>query len=560
MTNAIVVEDLREAVRSTSSRSTASTSRCPTGTVLGLLGPNGAGKTTAVRILTTILQADGGRAEVLGIDVGARPAGACASASASRGSTPRSTRTSPGTRTCAWSASSRTCRRATIRARADELLARSISPTPRTGRCAPTAAACAGGSTSRPRSCTGRRCCSSTSRRPGSTRGAAPTSGASSRSWSPTARRVLLTTQYLEEADRLADNIVVIDHGRVIAEGTAAELKARLGATIVEVGFADDATAQRARRRAVQDRRCATSRPTSHVVVAEGRRRRRGRARRRARARPRRASSPRRSTVREPTLDDVFLSLTGHAAEEDRSRRRRSRSTASGRRNAREVPHDRHCTVPRSRRRSTTSAHSAFDWAVADTMTVTWRNLVAMTRTPQVLVFSTIQPIIFVLMFRYVFGGAIRIPGVDRTTSTTSCPACSRRRSCSARSRPASAWPRTCRRASSSGSARCRWRGPRCSRAARSPTSCATCSSSAIMVVVGFIVGWRVHTSICRAARRRSLLMLLFGHSLSVDLRDRRAERRRTPRPRRPIVVPDPGARSCSRRPRSSRRTRCRAR
>ena len=57
--------------------------------------------------------------------------------------------------------------------------------------------------------------------------------------------------------------------------------------------------------------------------------------------------------------------------------------------------------------------HSAFSWAVQDALTVTWRNLVAMKRTPQVLVFSTIQPIIFVLMFRYVFGGAIRIPGVD---------------------------------------------------------------------------------------------------------------------------------------------------
>jgi ABC transporter DrrB family efflux protein len=51
-------------------------------------------------------------------------------------------------------------------------------------------------------------------------------------------------------------------------------------------------------------------------------------------------------------------------------------------------------------------------WAAADTLTITWRNLVAMRRVPQVLVFSTIQPIIFVLMFRYVFGGAIS-PGAE---------------------------------------------------------------------------------------------------------------------------------------------------
>ena len=73
------------------------------GTVLGLLGPNGAGKTTVVRILTTILRADAGRAEVLGIDVAAdrqRPA----RPSASPGSTRRSTRTSPAARTSAWSA------------------------------------------------------------------------------------------------------------------------------------------------------------------------------------------------------------------------------------------------------------------------------------------------------------------------------------------------------------------------------------------------------------------------------------------------------------------------
>jgi ABC transporter DrrB family efflux protein len=55
-----------------------------------------------------------------------------------------------------------------------------------------------------------------------------------------------------------------------------------------------------------------------------------------------------------------------------------------------------------------------FMWAVTDSCTVAWRNLIAMTRQPQVLVFSTIQPIIFVLMFRYVFGGAIVISHVDQ--------------------------------------------------------------------------------------------------------------------------------------------------
>src|SRR3954464_15758821 len=60
---------------------------------------------------------------------------------------------------------------------------------------------------------------------------------------------LLLTTQYLEEADRLADDIVVIDHGHVIAEGNLTQLKNRLRAPIVEIGFCDAATAQRARGR-----------------------------------------------------------------------------------------------------------------------------------------------------------------------------------------------------------------------------------------------------------------------------------------------------------------------
>jgi len=56
---------------------------------------------------------------------------------------------------------------------------------------------------------------------------------------------------------------------------------------------------------------------------------------------------------------------------------------------------------------------SAWHWAIADTRTIAWRNLVSLLRMPQLLVFATVQPVIFVLLFRYVFGGAIHIPGVD---------------------------------------------------------------------------------------------------------------------------------------------------
>jgi ABC-2 type transport system permease protein/oleandomycin transport system permease protein len=56
---------------------------------------------------------------------------------------------------------------------------------------------------------------------------------------------------------------------------------------------------------------------------------------------------------------------------------------------------------------------AALRWAVADAVTITGRNLTTLRRLPQLLVFSTIQPVLFVLMFRYVFGGAISVPGVD---------------------------------------------------------------------------------------------------------------------------------------------------
>jgi len=125
---------------------------------------------------------------------------------------------------------------------------------------------------------------------------------------------VLLTTQYLEEADYLADNIVVIDHGGVIAEGTAAQLKARLGATIVEVGFDDVAAAQRARAVLAGLGMCDVE-ADGHTVELKS-----NDGARIAidvvRALDREHLEPASLALREPTLDDVFLSLTGHAAED----------------------------------------------------------------------------------------------------------------------------------------------------------------------------------------------------------------------------------------------------
>jgi ABC-2 type transport system ATP-binding protein len=127
---------------------------------------------------------------------------------------------------------------------------------------------------------------------------------------------LLLTTQYLEEADRLADQICVVDHGRVIAEGTATQLKDRLGGTLVEVTLADDALAEAAVRAldGAGDGGDSIKRDGSVVRVAT-------------------ATGPATLTevvrrldaaaiefaglqLRQPSLDDVFLALTGHAAED----------------------------------------------------------------------------------------------------------------------------------------------------------------------------------------------------------------------------------------------------
>jgi ABC-2 type transport system ATP-binding protein len=146
-----------------------------------------------------------------------------------------------------------------------------------------------------------------------------PTTGLDPRSreqtWS-TVRRlvdegvtVLLTTQYLEEADQLADTVAVLDHGRVVARGTPDELKARLGAEVVRLQFADPAAYERALRGLTPVRAdgrlrtidVATEGTASEIFQILGRLQEAG------------APAQKVSTYR-PSLDDVFLSVTGDQA------------------------------------------------------------------------------------------------------------------------------------------------------------------------------------------------------------------------------------------------------
>ena len=123
---------------------------------------------------------------------------------------------------------------------------------------------------------------------------------------------VLLTTQYLEEADRLADYLAVVDHGQIIAQGTPAGLKAGLGSTVLEIGMPGEGSALMALQALAP---LGVQPPildgtTVKVTVADG-----GTALLQAlRALDAEGIAPTGVTLREPSLDDVFLSLTGHAA------------------------------------------------------------------------------------------------------------------------------------------------------------------------------------------------------------------------------------------------------
>ena len=285
----------------------------PEGTILGLLGPNGAGKTTAVRILTTLLIPDAGRAVVAGVDVLAQPT----KARRLMGLTGQFAAVDDyltGRENLIMFGRLYHLSRAEAKRRADELLER-FDLTDAAGRLAKTYS---GGMRRR------LDIASSLVARPPVLFLDEPTTGLDPRSrlgmWQVIEDLVrdgttmLLTTQYLEEADQLAHSIAVIDAGRVIAEGTSNDLKAQVGGTrlvLVIESTQDAARAVEIMRKVGDGTEPTLEGLTVCVPVTEG-------AGVFAEVvRDLDAASVRIADLglRRPTLDDVFLRLTGHSAE-----------------------------------------------------------------------------------------------------------------------------------------------------------------------------------------------------------------------------------------------------
>jgi oleandomycin transport system ATP-binding protein len=283
------------------------------GTVLGLLGPNGAGKTTAVRILATLLRADAGRARVAGFDITRQPYQVRRRIGLT-GQYAAVDENLSGTENLYMIGRLLDLPRPEAQQRAADLLAR-FDLTDAGGRAAKTYS---GGMRRR------LDLAASLVGRPPVLVLDEPTTGLDPRSrnglWAVIRELVaegttlLLTTQYLEEADQLASRIAVIDHGRVIADGTADQLKARVGGQILEIRPANPNDLDRTG--AILAELTGAGCPTNHdtrlaavpltdpawLAVA---------VRRLDEAGIALADL----ALRRPSLDEVFLSLTGQPAE-----------------------------------------------------------------------------------------------------------------------------------------------------------------------------------------------------------------------------------------------------
>jgi ABC-2 type transport system ATP-binding protein len=305
---AIIVRDLRRCYGTVVALD-GLTFDVPTGTVVGLLGPNGSGKTTTIAILSTALRLDGGEATVCGLDV-VEDAAAVRSQIGFAGQYAAVDPNLTGRENLALIGRlSRLARRA-ARDRAEELLARFdlSDAADRLVR------GYSGGMRRR------LDLAAALAHRPPVLFLDEPTTGLDPASrfqlWDMVRElvgdgaTVLLTTQYLEEADALADEVVIIDRGRAVEVGTPDDLKGRVGAVVIELTFADTRAATEAERALAASYAPDRSDATVRVQSAEGS----AEAVRALRALESRAPDPIDVDIHEPTLDDVFLALTGRKA------------------------------------------------------------------------------------------------------------------------------------------------------------------------------------------------------------------------------------------------------